>query len=65
METFTELNCAFSLRRDTPEDVIDTLLFMPVCRKDLKCFALFLIRDRGCIHGFLKAHWGAPQGGNI
>lgn len=28
MEKYTELNCAFSLRRDTPEAVIDTLLFM-------------------------------------
>jgi hypothetical protein len=28
MEKYTELNCAFSLRRDTPENVIDTLLFM-------------------------------------
>jgi hypothetical protein len=28
METYTELNCAFSLRRDTPEDIIETLLFM-------------------------------------
>jgi len=28
MGPYTELNCAFSLRHDTPEDVIDTLLFM-------------------------------------
>lgn len=28
METYTELNCAFSLKRDTPEEIVDTLLFM-------------------------------------
>ena len=28
MGPYTELNCAFSLRSDTPEEVIDTLLFM-------------------------------------
>ncbi len=28
MGMYTELNCAFSLRRDTPEDVTDVLLFM-------------------------------------
>jgi hypothetical protein len=28
MEKYTELNCAFSLRCNTPENVIDTLLFM-------------------------------------
>ena len=28
MEPYTELNCAFSLRRDTPDAVIDILLFM-------------------------------------
>jgi len=28
METYTELNCAFSLRRDTPDEVVDTLLYL-------------------------------------
>ncbi len=28
METYTELNCAFSLKRDTPEEIENTLLFM-------------------------------------
>jgi hypothetical protein len=25
---YTELNCAFSLKRDTPDEIVDTLLFM-------------------------------------